>query len=73
MTCEELKTDIGVEKVEAVFFKVGKPFPFVPFIAHSYYVHNLCLRVKKDFGELGCLIILFNVCPSGGRVNPRPY
>ncbi len=37
-----------IEKIEAVFFKIGKSFSFVPFIMHSHCVHNLCLLVKEE-------------------------
>jgi len=53
-----LENNADIEKIKAVFFKVRKSLPFVPFIAHSYCVHNLCLRVKKVFRGLGGLIIL---------------
>ena len=43
------ENDIGVEKIEAVFFKVGKSLSFIPFIAHSNCVHILCLHVKGGF------------------------
>ena len=41
-----IENDIGIEKIEAVLFDIGKPLSFVPFIAHGYYVHILCLHVK---------------------------
>ena len=42
-----LENDTDIEKVETVFFKVGKSLPFIPLIAHSHYVHNLCSHVKR--------------------------
>ena len=42
-----LKNDTDIEKIKAVFFEVGKSLPLIPLIAHSYYVHNLCLHVKR--------------------------
>jgi len=44
-----LEDDTDVEKVETVFCEVGKSLSFIPFIAHSYYVHNLCLHVKGGY------------------------
>jgi hypothetical protein len=44
-----LENGTDIEKIEAVFRKIGKPFPFIPFIAHLYCVHNLCLHVKALF------------------------
>lgn len=42
-----VENDADIKKIEAVFFKVGKSLPFVPLIAHSYCVHNMCLHVKR--------------------------
>ncbi len=42
-----LENNTNIEKIEAMFFKVGQSFPLIPLIAHSNYVHNLCSRVKR--------------------------
>jgi len=42
-----LENDTNIEKVEAMFFKVGKSLPLIPLIAHNHYVHKLCLHVKR--------------------------
>ncbi len=41
-----LKNPDDIEKIEAVLFKVGKPFSFVLFKAHDLYVHILCLQSR---------------------------
>lgn len=41
-----LKNCADIEKIETVLFQVGKPFSFVPFEAHSIYVHELWLQSR---------------------------
>ena len=44
-----LENDTDVEKVETVFFEVGKSLSFVPFIAHSYIVimYTICVYMSR--------------------------
>ncbi len=44
-----LENDTDIEKVEAVFFEVGKSLPFVPFIAHTYIVimYTICVYMSR--------------------------
>ena len=42
-----LENDTDIEKIEAVFFKVGKSLPFVPLIPHS----TLCTQFVSTCQE----------------------
>jgi len=59
-----LENDTDVEKVETVFFEVGKSLPFVPFITHNYIVimYTICVYMSRA----GTCLALHPVCVDAG-------